>query len=196
MSNATSLPEGRPGRVLAVALLLVSLLAMWLGIVVPLLEAHADRGARLDRKAQILRRSAALVESLPALRAGVAALPAGAGQADALLAGGSDAVAGAVLQGILQQITAGSPDIQLVSLEMLPAEEVGGYRRIGLRASGRASWRSILDMLAQIDTARPVLLVDGLLLRAPPARLARSVPDLPLELSFSLLAFRNPAAAP
>jgi hypothetical protein len=75
-------------------------------------------------------------------------------------------------------------------------EEVEGYRRIGLRVAGSASWRSVLDMLAQIDAARPVLLVDGLSVRAPPARLARSVPDLPVELSFALHGFRSPEATP
>jgi general secretion pathway protein M len=196
VSLTARLPEGRPGRLLAVALLGIGLLLLWLGIAAPLLAAHAEGATRLDRKAQILHRSAALVASLPALRASVAALPADGTQGEAWLAGASDAVAGAALQTMLQQITAGSRDIQLASLEMLPVEELGGYRRIGLRVSGRGSWRSVLDMLAQIDAARPVLLVDGLSLRAPTARLARSVPDLPVELSFALHAFRNPEATP
>ena len=196
MSAGTSLPEGRAGRWLALGLLALALALAWLGLAAPLWDWQAEAAARVERKALVLQRTRALVESLPALRASVAALPAGMGSGDAVLAGATDAVAGAALQGMLRQITAGSREIQLSSLETLPVEEVGGFRRIGLRVSGSAAWPALLEMLRQIDAARPVLLLDSLAVRAPPAGLARSVPDLPVELSFALHGYRATEAPP
>ncbi len=183
-----SLPEGRAGQGLALGLLGLVLLATWLGLGGPLLEAHAERAAVLERKALVAARMQALVASLPALQASAAALPAGQGQAG-LLGGASDALAGATLQGMVQELAARSGGVSLESLEALPAEEMGGYRRIGLRVAGKAPWPNLLRLLQLVDATSPGLLVDALSLRGPPPQ--RGLVGVPVEVSFAVYGFRE-----
>ena len=155
-----ALPTGRRGQVLAVAIAAVALLTLWFGIVLPLAVWHATRAASLERQATLAGRMEALAASLPALRRRAATLAAGPAP-QTLLEGASDAVAGAALQEQVQAMAqeAGSP---LTSVETLPAEPAGAYRRIGLRVSLSAPFPSLVHLLAAIADANPRMLVDDL----------------------------------
>jgi general secretion pathway protein M len=184
----TALPEGRRGRVLAVALTLTVLAALWFGVAQPLIDWHAEQADALESRRALAARMAALVETLPALRqeAG-AARPAPV----ALLEGGTDAIAGAAMQGAVQALarTAGA---SLASIETLPAEPRGAWRRIGLRVSLAASWPVLVELMRAIEQGSPAMLIDELQLRGPPVQ-ARS-PSAPVQASFTILAFRAVAA--
>ena len=187
-----ALPTGRRGQVLAVAIAAVALLTLWFGLVLPLAAWHDARAASLERQATLSGRMEALAASLPALRRRAATLAAGPAP-QTLLEGASDAVAGAELQEQVQSmaVEAGSP---LTSVETLPAEPAGAYRRISLRVSLSAPFPSLVHLLAAIADANPRMLVDDLQIQAPPLGLRAVV--LPMDATLTVLAFRARDAAP
>lgn len=184
----TRLPEGPGGCALAYAIAALVLGTVWVGVGAPLIDAHAEWTETIARKRQIAQRLAERAAELPALRRAVAerAPTGGAG----LVAAGSDALAGAALQASLQDLATGAR-VRLASVEVLPTEAEGSYRRIGLRIAATAPWPDLIRLLQAIERAEPAMVVDALALRAPPAQLATGDTVLPIEATFTLRAFRE-----
>jgi hypothetical protein len=190
---AGSWTEGRRGQTFALALLLVAVALFWLGVAAPLREAYTEQAELLERKVMLLRRMAGLVATLPELQRAAAELPPDAAPGAALLAGATDALAGAALQQMLQALVAQQPGVSVSSLETLPTEAVAHYRRIGLRVVGAAPWPQLLALFQAIGQATPRLAIDAISLRAPPPHLARAGVQAPIEASFTVYAFRGAA---
>jgi general secretion pathway protein M len=188
---ARSLPEGRNGRLLALALTAIALLLVWDLVLLPLVDWYGTRAARLADADALLRRERLLAERLPALRDAARRL-ADAKAPAALMEQSSDVLAAAALQERVQQM-AGSLGLNLASTESLPATDAGSYRRIGVRVSLSARYPAMVKLFAAIEQAQPVMLLDDLQLHG--ARLSPQ-PDSPLEAAFTVLAFRlaGPAA--
>lgn len=184
-----SLPTGRRGQVLAWALLLLVLAAAWVAVASPLLEWHADRGEALQQRATLARRMAQVAAGLPELQRQAAAAAAAGPVAATLLDGSTDAVAGATLQQLIQDM-AGRAGATLSSTETLPAETVAAYRRIGVRVALSAPWGVLVQLLRAVEEASPQMLVDDLQIHG--VRRIGGTGDLPLEASFTVLGFRAP----
>lgn len=182
---AAALPEGRRGQAMAVALVVLAVAVFWLGVLSPLAGWYADRGDTLEQLRARALREAALIETLPALRAEAQA--AAKTPARAVLAGGSDAIAGATLQEQVQAM-ASSAAAQLTSIETLPAEQSGAYRRIGVRVELSAQLPVVVALLKSIEEAEPSMLVDDIRLTATP--IASLNAQLPLDCAFTVYAFR------
>lgn len=180
----TALPDGLRGRLLALALTLTVLAALWFGCAQPLIAWHAARADALVQRRALLQRMTALVATLPELQRQA---PAEHAAASALLAGSSDAIAGAALQSDVQRMAA-SAGVTLRSLETLPAEARGNYHRIALRVSTAAPWPVLVALLRAIEQGPPRMLIDNLQLRAPvvEGRPANS----PITAAFTIVAFR------
>jgi general secretion pathway protein M len=180
-----SLPTGRNGRLLAAGLAVLVLLAVWLGIFAPVLDWYGARAARLDSLRDRAAREAALIETLPALKQQAAA--AAAQPTRAVLAGSTDAVAGAALQEQVQTM-ANAASVVLTSTDQLPAEQVAGYRRIGVRIEMNAQLPVIVALLRAVEEAQPSMVVDDIHLTATPVG-PQNV-QLPLDASFTVYGFR------
>jgi general secretion pathway protein M len=183
---ATSLPSGRRGQLLASALTLAVAASVWAGVVTPLLAWHADQAQRLEQRRALAHRMADLAETLPALQAQAAGRDAAGPAPSAVLAGETDAVAGAALQLLVQQMATGT-GTTLSSVEVLPAEPVGSYRRIGLHVALSAPWPMLVRLLQSIEQATPPMLVDDLRVHGSPLVNVA----LPMDASFTVLAFRD-----
>lgn len=184
-----SLPIGRNGRMLAAALAALALLVAWVGIVGPILDWYGGRAARLTELRLREAREAALIETLPALKATAAA--AAHTPARATITGSTDAIAGAALQEQVQQL-ATAATAQLTSIETLPADQVGSYRRIGVRVELNAQLQVVVSLLKSVEEAQPSMLVDDLHLTGTPMGLNNMA--LPLDASFTVYGFRAGAA--
>jgi hypothetical protein len=195
-----ALPTGRRGQLLAAGLTLICLAALWLGVAAPLVAWYGERHDRLHERALLAAHMESLAGMLPMLRHELHADTARVPAQDLLLQGAGDSVAGAALQGLVQDL-ATQAGATLSSAELLPGQAVGGFRRIGLQASiNAAQWPVVVHLLQSIAEARPRMLVDDLQLRAAPAmpqRQAtgeqRSGPP-PLDASFTVFAFRGGAS--
>lgn len=188
---ALALPEGSRGRSLALGITAIVLAAAWLAVVQPLLDAYADRADQLERHGALAARMADVAASLPQLQREAKALSADPTPANATLVGASDALAGAALQGIVEGMTT-SAGGRLSSTEALPAEQVGAYRRVALRVTLDGTWPVLIHTLQSIERAVPRMFIDDLQIHAQPAN--AKVNEPPLDISFTVLAFR--AAAP
>ncbi len=180
----SALPEGPRGSLLAVALTLTVLAALWFGCVQPLVDWHAARAESLAQRRTLLQHMTDLVAALPDLQQQASSVRA---PVAALLEGASDAVAGAALQGSVQTI-ATAAGAELSSIETLPAEQHGSYRRIGLRVATAAPWPVLVAMLRAVEQGTPRMLVDDLQLRAPPVELRATTS--PVTAAFTIVAFR------
>lgn len=179
------LPTGLAGQVLAVGLLLLVLLVGWAAVGTPLLAWHGERADALEGRRTLERRMGQIAATLPTLQAQAA--PGRAPETVSVLAGGSDAVAGAELQQLVQGM-AGQAGAVLASAEVLPAEQMGAYRRIGLRVSVNAVWPVLVGLLEGIEAARPGMAVDDLQLHGGRGFIRDKA--APLDASWVVLAFR------
>lgn len=179
-----ALPDGLRGQILAVALTLTLLATLWFGIAAPLIAWYQAGAEELAQRQALLRHMQAVAETLPTLEQ----VPATAKPSPAaLLDGATDALAAAAMQNAVQAMAAHS-GIELSSMETLPAEPRGAYRRIGLRVSLSAPWRVLIDLLRAAGQGQPRMLVDDVQLRTVPVQ--GHVVDAPVGASFTLLAFR------
>ncbi len=182
---AVVLPVGRQGRFLAIGLVVFVLFVVWLGVIVPTLGFYGDRADELASLRARAARGAALIEALPALTREAA--KSAKAPTQAVLQGGSDAIAGATLQEQVQSM-ASSTNAQLTSIETLPGEQVGAYRRIGVRVELSAQLAVVTHLLAAIEQAQPSMLVDDIRLTATPVG-PQNV-QLPMDVAFTVYAFR------
>jgi hypothetical protein len=156
---APALPTGRNGQLLALGLTILVLAAFWLGVVMPVIDWHGERAEALVRKVALVQRMEALVATRAAVQA--KAVAAGGAGETALLEGDSESVASATLQELLQAMFM-QAGVQLNSVETLPGDEAGAYRRIRLRVSFNASWPVLMALPKDFEIARPALLIDEL----------------------------------
>jgi len=182
-----SLPDGPRGRLLALGITLVGLVLVWLGLVQPVLNAYAARDDDLQRRAVLADRTADLVSTLPALRREQAALAKAGPPANATISGATDAIAAAALQSLLESM-AGAAGAHITSAEALPADQQGNYRRVEVRVSVDATWPTLVALLQAAERATPRMFVDELQIHAQPT--ADKTRELPLDISFTVLAFR------
>ncbi len=193
LGGARALPTGRPGRLLALGIALLLLLALWEAIGAPLLGLYRDRARALGERRAIAVHMAGLAAQLPALRRAAAAGSVRSGPV-ALIAGSSDAIAGAALQERVQRMATGL-GATLSSSESLPpapASAQAGYRRVGVRITVTAPYDVMVRLLAAIEQASPSMLIDDLQLHGSRIQLLENAP---IEGSLTVLAFRGGAKA-
>lgn len=186
----TSLPTGRQGRLLALGLVLLTAILLWLGAAQPLLDLYAARGAKLAQRAALADRMAMLAAEVPALQARAASVPANNGEAT--FQGATDALAGASLQSLLQSL-AGAAGATLSSMETLAADQAGPYRRIGVKLSISAPLPVLVQLMAQIEQARPPMLIDDLQIHGSPIMLP-GAQSAALDAGFTVYGFRSGTA--
>jgi hypothetical protein len=181
---AASLPTGRRGQALAIAMTLAVVVALWLGVAAPLASWYADRSQTLAERSMLAAHMQVIAGMLPEMRRAAAApLRAKA----ILLPGGSDALAAAALQEAVNRIGAGA-GVTFTSLETLPAVARGGLRRVGLRVALTAPWPRMVALLLAIRRAEPRMLLDDVELRGLPVR--SRTESVPVDAGFAVFAFR------
>ncbi|WP_231854192.1 type II secretion system protein GspM [Gluconacetobacter diazotrophicus] len=153
-----ALPEGRAGHLAALGLLVAALLAAWLLVVAPLLDAYVQRAQGLALQRQAVTRMDRLAAALPALRQSASA---SAPRPALLIGGATDAIASANLQDLLQQ-AASANGATLSTAENVPAAMVGRYQRIGLHIVVAASYRNLVRLIATLERSSPAVVIDGL----------------------------------
>jgi general secretion pathway protein M len=188
----TDLPEGWRGRILALLLTVVVIAAFWASIVQPLMSWYAERADELDRQNILVGHMADLAATVPILRQQVQRLGASS-SASAAIDSPSDAMAGATLQGLVQDAVARA-GARLNSIEILPVLQRGEWRRIGLRLSMTASLPDLTALLQMIQHGRVTMLLDDMQLHAIPVRAGSGAPVI--DSAMTVYGFRaEPARA-
>ncbi|HLY56041.1 MAG TPA: type II secretion system protein GspM [Stellaceae bacterium] len=182
-----ALPSGRTGSLVALAITLLLVLVLWLGLVAPVVSFYGDRAEHLAHDQALLERMERLAASLPTLRKQVAEMREDGESRVFTIEGGSDAVAAATLQDMVQDM-ATSVNANITSFETVPGQQVGAYRRIGLKVSLHEPWTVVVALIKTVETARLPMLIDELEIHALPA--LNAVNGQRLEASFTIYAFR------
>ncbi len=185
------LPSGRDGKLLAVGIAVVALGVVWLILIGPLIGWYADREQALQQRTEYAGRMAAIAAQYPAVRAAARAAQQQAAPTDMILSGDSDPIAGAALESLIDGLTHDA-SATLISTEALPATQDGGFRRIGLHVTARASWARLIALLAAIERAEPRMSISNLQIQAGPL----GGPEQLLDMSLSVTAFRAGTAPP
>jgi general secretion pathway protein M len=189
--DVSQLPTGRNGRLLAAGLLVVVLGLCWALIAGPLIGWYGEREQALEQRVSYADRMAAIAADLPLARREAASAREQAPPPNTILAGNSDPIAGASLESAIDSL-AHDAGATLISTEALPAVQDGGFRRIGLHVTARASWTRLTQMLAAIERAEPRMSIGNLDIQAGPL----GGPEQLLDMSFAVSAFRAGTAAP
>lgn len=192
---------GASSRLLAVALLAGAVLAVALGVVLPLRALqHGLEGEVAHFRRMLATHEAVAGRRGELTRAAAAADPRA--MAELLLAGNSDAAATAALHDRVRELIAASR-ANLISIQALPSSEIGaqggqpasplaGPRRIGLRVQFAADLPGFQRVVHALESGRPAVLVANMYLRARTARAAGQVN--PLDVQMDLVAFRRDGA--
>lgn len=179
-------------RLTALALLLAVLALPWLGVVQPLLDAHAAGEGEIAALTVTAGRLTALAATRDELMRQKQALAARRDSGGLLLAGASEALAAAALQNIIKTalIRAGG---ELRSTQPLATAEDKGFRRISVRALLTTDTDGLRILLHAVDAARPLLFVDSLEVRGRAVSHSIGEPDEPqLDIRLDVTGFAAP----
>ena len=188
MTLTSHLPGGLRGRLLALGIALCGALLLWAGAVAPVLDWYDSRQDELSRQQAISLRMAALVRTLPALQAAADSTAArSAARRVVLLEGATDAVAAAGLQQRLEEM-AGHAELRIGSAEVMPAETIGGFHAIAVRATVTAPWPALIRLLHAIAAADTPMLTENLQIRSLPHNVQETT--LPIDVTFTVIGYR------
>jgi general secretion pathway protein M len=188
MSRTLSLPDGKRGQALAVGVGIFVLILLWFALPAPLLAWYQLRADDLAQQRATAVHMAALGREIPALQTAVSSAGLQADGNQVLLAGNTDAIAGANLQSALQNLAA-QAGTSLDSAALLPVQPDGSLRRIDMQVSVTATWPVLIALLQAIGTARPYMVVDQISI----TRSSQPTQGLeqPMQASFSVTGFRT-----
>ena len=182
-TSVVGLPTGRRGQALAVGLTLVVLAVVWLGLVSPVLAWYGQRQDRLEQREILATRMAMVAASAPMLQQQAAA--GGTDARPSMLSGATEAIAGAALQQLLQDM-AERAAVRMTSVEVLASEQSGSYRRVRVHLLISGTWSRLVRLLSDIDRGTPRMLVTEL--QIGPSRSVTTSPIKPLDASMTVVA--------
>ena len=150
-------------RTLALGLLALTLSAIWLAAISPLISNYRANAAAIDEARTVLARYQQVADFEGQLGNIEAQLkPDAIGKL--VLPGDSDAISVAGLQSLLQTVTV-SNNAQILSAQALPPQETADYRFVGVRIDLTGDLAAIQHTLQKIESSQPFLFVNRATLR-------------------------------
>ena len=160
-ARPSSLPTGRRGQALALALLALGLGIVWLLVGQPLVELHAEQGARLASRLTLAARMEERIAEAPPDGPDTTGANAIASYPSGLIEAESDALGAALLQDLVTT-AASDAGLALSSVETLPAEDAGALRKIGLRLNLEGPYDALITMIGSLRQGSVALVLDDL----------------------------------
>jgi general secretion pathway protein M len=192
------LPEGKPGKALALGIGAVGLLLIYAAIIRPIIGGYHDLQDGLSGLNAQRDRLIALEADLPALQAQAADLRSRKQTEEGrfLLPATSDSVAAASLQTKVQSLGK-SRGAEVSSVESLAPRVQDGFRRIAVRVVVSCDLRALTGILSALASAQPALYVENLEVRANSDLGAKSSDAAPiLNVSMDVYGYRADDAKP
>ena len=161
IASADTLPTGRRGQMVALGVALITVMALWLIVISPLIDFYSDRADRLEKQQAVIHRMERMVAQRQSLMEQASSLGDAAPAKGNLLDGSSIPVATAALQGLVRDI-ANTSGATLSSVESLPGETGTGYRRIGVKLALSAQWPVLIHFLQSLQESDTPMAIDDL----------------------------------
>lgn len=148
-------------RIVAVGLLAAVILLLWRAVVAPLANGYADDLDTIARLQQSLNRASNQQQTIAYLEHELTRLKKNPEAAAGLLAGTNPSIVAAQLQERLRVLVDRSHG-ELRRAQVLPATDVGKFRRIAVRADVVLSLAGLQQVIYDLEAASPYLFVDNL----------------------------------
>lgn len=147
-------------RLIAVGLLVLVVAAALRLVVLPIAAAILDQRAEIAEQRILLERYRRIAARAPVVEAQLAALGEELRAAEAFLAPGPDSVVAAELQNRVKRVIEASGAV-MQSAQVLPAQDEGGFRRIGLRVRLSAGIGALTRTIHALEAGTPYLFLDN-----------------------------------
>ncbi len=187
---------GWVSRFAALALSAGVVFALYVLVVAPIVAAYAETDAAVTQAAELLDRYRRVAAARPALQERLDALESRQSEIGTYLGGHTDALAGAELQELVNATVAKGGG-GLRSVQILPVQTDGGFRRIGVRVQMTATIAQVLRVLHGLEAGSTLLFVDNLEVSNRRARRRRNQPvqmDPTLLMRLDLFGYLRPEA--
>jgi len=180
-------------RWLALMLLAVAVLALAGLVVLPLLDLGRDSALRARRAGETLARLEATAARRAGLEKELEQLRKAAPIAGLFLAAGSEGQGSAALQDLVKQAVGGA-GATLVTMQTLPSVADTGFRRVALKVLLTADTPALQALLYTLESARPVVVVQNLYVRARSGQARGPSADRLLEVNLEIVGFQRAGA--
>ena len=187
---------GWVSRLAALALSAGVVFAAYIFVAAPIVADYAETDAAVIQTAELLDRYRRVAAARPALQERLNALKARQSEIGTYLSGGTDALAGAELQELVNTTVANS-GAGLRSVQILPVKADSGFQRIGVRVQLTATISQVLRVLHGLEAGSTLLFVDSLEVSNRRARRRRKQPvdmDPTLLVRLDLFGYLIPEA--
>ena len=153
--------SGTTSRLAAIALLIGMAVALYVFAVAPLAQEYSQAERRIAQANELLARYQRIAGSREALKKRLDELALRQTDSGVYLSGGTDALAGAKLQEIVNK-TVESGGGGLRSIQVLPVKTDGDFRRVGVRVQLTATITQVAQILYTLEGGTAFLFVDSL----------------------------------
>jgi general secretion pathway protein M len=182
-------------RYVALSLLVLGTIAViWL-LCYPLVSFYVSQSALIERKEGQIARYRQVSENQEALEQELALLKRRSPAASYYVAGETSALASAKMQQYLKQIVQRNGG-ELISTQVLKEDEPESAGSTSLRVHLRAELESSWQILYVLESGRPLLFLDNIVISARPVR-GRKVTDAPiisLDMNFDVTGYLREGA--
>lgn len=183
------------GRLAAAGILVALLGIMYWGLAVPVWQAFQNYDDSIAMNLELIRRFRAETIDTGSLEQQRAEAAKNDAAQAGLLRGSNDAVAAAFIQQFVTTAVVTKKGT-MRSVQILPAKDQGGFRRITIRAQMNFTTSGLRGALYRIETTQPFLFIDNLDIRQAqqPRRRDENYTEVPLLVRFDVYGFiRAPA---
>lgn len=149
------------GRATAFGILLLVLLVFYALFIGPLVGAYSEINSAISQSNELLARYQRVIAQHSALQSKLQDVNQAHTQSGVYVPGGTDALAAARLQEIVNSRVESNGG-QVRSVQILPAQEDGDFRRVGVRVQMTASIAAIARILYAFEGGDTYLFVDNL----------------------------------
>lgn len=163
------LPTGSVGRLLAIGLLLLPVIALLQLVVAPAWRAYQAQAENIEAARHQLERVRRLSAQLPEMRVQIARLRDQDLLAPFLVDAANDALAAVQLQDRLKAIAL-AHDGRILSTRVLPPAADGAFERVVVDARLEIPLEGLQDLLHEFETRKPYLFIEELSVMSRPRR--------------------------
>jgi general secretion pathway protein M len=181
-------------RVLAIAILLTLVFAVFSGIVAPVLEGYQADLRSIDLMRAAIARSQGIANDLPAFRSELAGLRQQPASQGGFLQGPNESMIAAQFQNRVKHVVETARG-ELRSTQILPSREEGRFRRIAIRGQMSVGTAALQRTFHELESTSPFLFIDNVEIRArlAPRQRDRSIQDMVLEVRFDVYGYQRSA---
>lgn len=184
------------GRLLAVALLVAAVAALWLLAVEPVRARFEAYEMSIAQSQELLARHLRMSAARDELESELQELRRAHAASGRFLEGGSIELVAAEVQNRVKTLI-DAHGASLKSMQALAPEEVGGFRKVTVRVNMTGDTRALQKIFYAVETANPYLFVDNVDVRSrrPQVRRGQASGESDLQIRFDVSGYMRSAAS-